>query len=162
MAKFSWRFTIHTSIPCLVLSNICKADIMRLGMLSGFFSLYEGPLEGSPHSNIISFFCTVQLTRPKQSQNKRDKIAKRGIWTSGIYSHTGLHKLCHPTIRDGSKWSNFGARGEHGDVFLFSNLGALWFSENLIGYSLHVYLREVKNNHFPFKHSYLRHFSWRF
>ena len=38
---------------------------------------------------------------------------------------TGLHKLCHPTIRDGSMWSKFGARGEHGDVFLFSNLGAL-------------------------------------
>ena len=34
---------------------------------------------------------------------------------------TGLHKLCHPTILDGSTWSKFGARGEHGDVFLFSN-----------------------------------------
>ena len=38
---------------------------------------------------------------------------------------SGLHNLCHPTIRDGSTWSKFGARGEHGDVFLFSNLGAL-------------------------------------
>ena len=47
-------------------------------------------------------------------------------------------------------------------LFLFSNLGALWFSENLIRYSLHVCLREVKNNLFSFKHSYLRHFSWRF
>ena len=37
----------------------------------------------------------------------------------------GLHKLCHPTIRDGSTWSKFGARGEHGDVFLLSNFGAL-------------------------------------
>ena len=37
----------------------------------------------------------------------------------------GLHNLCHPTIRDGSTWSQFGACGEHGDVFLFSNLGAL-------------------------------------
>ena len=33
----------------------------------------------------------------------------------------GLHKLYHPTIQDGSTWSKFGARGEHGDVFLFSN-----------------------------------------
>ena len=74
----------------------------------------------------------------------------------------GLHKLCHPTIRDESTWSKFGARGEHGDVFLFSSLGALWFSENLIRYSLHVCLGEVKNNLFSFKHSYLRHFSWRF
>ena len=65
-----------------------------------------------------------------------------------IYICTGLHNLCHPTIRDGSTWSKFGAHGEHGDVFLFSNLGALWFSENLIRYSLHVCVMEVKNNLF--------------
>ena len=41
------------------------------------------------------------------------------------YLNTGLHSLFHPTIQDGSMWSKFGARGEHGDVFLFSNLGAL-------------------------------------
>ena len=29
----------------------------------------------------------------------------------------GLHNFFHPTIRDGSTWSKFGARGEHGDVF---------------------------------------------
>ena len=75
---------------------------------------------------------------------------------------SGLYKLWYPSIRDTSTWSKFGAHGEHGDVFLFSNLGALWFSENLIRYSLHVCLREVKNNHFSFKHSYLRHFSWQF
>ena len=75
---------------------------------------------------------------------------------------SGLHKLWYPSIRDTSTWGKFGAHGEHGDVFLFSNLGALWFSENLIRYSLHVCLREVKNNLFSFKHSYLRHFSWRF
>ena len=33
---------------------------------------------------------------------------------------SGLHNLFHPTIRDGSTWSKFGARGEHGDIFLFS------------------------------------------
>ena len=71
----------------------------------------------------------------------------------------GLHNSFHPTIRDGGTWS--GAHGEHADVFLFSNLGALWFSGNLIRYSLHVCLREVKNNLFSFKHSYLRHFLWR-
>ena len=37
----------------------------------------------------------------------------------------GLHNLFHPTIRDESTWSKFRARGEHGDVFLFFNLGAL-------------------------------------
>ena len=61
---------------------------------------------------------------------------------------SGLHKLWYPSIRDTSTWCKFGAHGEHGDVFLFSNLGALWFSENLIRYSLHVCLREVKNSLF--------------
>ena len=37
----------------------------------------------------------------------------------------GLHKLWYPGIRDTSTWSKFGAHGEHRDVFLFSNLGAL-------------------------------------
>ena len=67
----------------------------------------------------------------------------------------GLHKLWYPGIRDTSTWSKFGAHGEHGDVFLLSNLGALWFSENLITYSLHICLREVNNNFFPFKHSFI-------
>ena len=89
-------------------------------------------------------------------------------WTTSFrdwhqwWRQSGLHKLWYPSIRDTSTWSNFGSHGEHGDVFLFSNFGALWFSENLIRYSLHVCLREVKNNLFSFKHSYLRHFSWRF
>ena len=38
---------------------------------------------------------------------------------------SGLHKLWYPVVRDRSTWSKFGAHGEHGDVFLFSNLGAL-------------------------------------
>ena len=38
---------------------------------------------------------------------------------------TGLHKLWYPGIRDRSTWGMFGAHGEHGDVFLFFNLGAL-------------------------------------
>ena len=37
----------------------------------------------------------------------------------------GLHKLWYPSIRDTSTWSKFAAHGVHGDVFLFSNLGAL-------------------------------------
>ena len=37
-----------------------------------------------------------------------------------IYPWAGLHNFCHPTIRNGSTWSKFGARGEDGDVFLFS------------------------------------------
>ena len=33
--------------------------------------------------------------------------------------------LWYPVVRDRSTWGKFGAHGEHGDVFLFSNLGAL-------------------------------------
>ena len=81
---------------------------------------------------------------------------------SSSSSQPGLHKLWYPIIRDTSTWSKFGAHGDNRDVFLFSNLGAFWFSENLIRYPLHICLREVKNNLFSFKNSYLRHFSWRF
>ena len=42
-----------------------------------------------------------------------------------IILRSGLHKLWYPGIRDMSTWSKFGAHGERGDVFLFSNLGAL-------------------------------------
>ena len=86
-------------------------------------------------------------------------FAKDCLLTGLVKSRPGLHKLCYPTFRDRSTWSKFGAHGEHGDVFLFSNLGALGFSENLIRYSLHICLREVKNNIFSSRHSYLRHFS---
>ena len=79
-----------------------------------------------------------------------------------LWPGAGLHKLWYPGIRDMSTWSKFGAHGEHGDVFLFSNLGALCFSENLIRHKLHICLRFVKNNFFSFKHPYLRHFPWRF
>ena len=41
------------------------------------------------------------------------------------YQNAGLHKLWYPSIRDTSTWSKLGAHGEHGDVFLFSNVGAL-------------------------------------
>ena len=41
------------------------------------------------------------------------------------YFKSGLHKLWYPVVRDMSTWSKFGAHGEHGDVYLFSNLGAL-------------------------------------
>ena len=44
---------------------------------------------------------------------------------SAITRESGLHKLWYPGIRDRSTWGKFGAHGEHGDVFPFSNLGAL-------------------------------------
>ena len=52
-----------------------------------------------------------------------DPIAPISVPT--IYLGAGLHKLWYPVVRDRSTWSKFGAHGEHGDVFLFSNLGAL-------------------------------------
>ena len=141
---------------------------------------------GNPHRGAFGVMCKVSffLNRPKPKKMvsklkyhtvapnmsiyktwswmgiptgiSEDKWPDKGGWEAG------LHKLWYPSIRDTSKWSKFGAHGEHGDVFLFSNLSALWFSENLIRYSLHICLREVKNNLFSFKNSYLRHFSWRF
>ena len=58
-------------------------------------------------------------------------IPQRGIETYRMFvkvrHQAGLHNSFHPTIRDGSTWSKFGAREEHGDVFLFSNLSALTF-----------------------------------
>ena len=48
----------------------------------------------------------------------------RATWTQNCCG-AGLHKLWYPVVRDMSTWSKFGAHGERGDVFLFSNLGAL-------------------------------------
>ena len=42
-----------------------------------------------------------------------------GCFTT-LLKGTGVHKSFHPTIQDGSTWSKFGARGEHGDVPRFS------------------------------------------
>ena len=120
-----------------------------------------------------SRFTVISQLRAGKTQSKRPrshcmtyifgKLWQPAInWPIRKSFQSGLHKLWYPGIRDRSTWGKFGAHGEHGDVFPFSNLGALWFSENLIRYSLHVCLREVKNNLFSFKHSYLRHFSWRF
>ena len=66
---------------------------------------------------------------------------KAWIWRRWNDKKAGLHNLFHPTIQDGSTWSKFGARGERGDVFPFSNLDAFWFSENratVLGASLHL------------------------
>ena len=43
-------------------------------------------------------------------------------WLGPVTHHLDLY-----TIRDGSTWSKFGARGEHGDVFLFSKKSKLTF-----------------------------------
>ena len=60
----------------------------------------------------------LQSTRHKEKNTQRTH-------SEHTCTHTGLHKLWYPGIRDTSTWSKFGAHGEHGDVFLFSNLGAL-------------------------------------
>ena len=131
-----------------------------LGILS---SIDRQDKDISTQNNVTNLRqCTALLSCLGQDERwgaKNDwKVSSRRIM-----NYSGLHKLWYPiSIRDTSTWSKFGAYGEHGDVFLFSNLGALWFSENLIRYSLHVCLREVKNNLFSFKHSFLRHFSWWF
>ena len=52
---------------------------------------------------------------------------KRNLMSYKIFyaGYTGLHKLWYPVVQDMSTWSKFGAHGERGDVFLFSNLVAL-------------------------------------
>ena len=57
--------------------------------------------------------------KKKNSNNERRVVVLTSL------DRAGLHKLWYPGIRDSSTWSKFGAHGEHGDVFLFSNLGAL-------------------------------------
>ena len=59
---------------------------------------------------------------PSQPEEEGILIMLETMAVTSVMMVTRLHKLCHPTIRDGSTWSKFGARG---DIFLFSNLGAL-------------------------------------
>ena len=120
----------------------------------------------SATANMCSFqwWCLLGKIFAFVGKSTKDELL---LWQSNLitckssnYFHSGsswagLHKLWYPGIRDTGTWNKFGAHGEHGDVFLLSNLGALWFSENLIRYSLHVCLREVKNNLFSFRHPYL-------
>merc|ERR1711978_126641 len=68
--------------------------------------------------------------RPILSQSALSGIGWLALdWKKGEYFTLGLlpglHKLWYPVGRDMSTWSKFGAHGEHGDVFLFPNLGAL-------------------------------------
>ena len=132
-----------------------------LGILSSIIDRQDKDI--STQNNVTNLRqCTALLSCLGQDERWGAKNDWK-VSSSRIMNYSGLDKLWYPiSIRDTSTWSKSGAHGEHGDVFLFSNLGALWFSENLIRYSLHVCLREVKNNLFSFKHSYLRHFLWRF
>ena len=57
-------------------------------------------------------------------KNQRYAKAKTKLLLD-LFFFLWMHKLCYPTIRDRSTWSKFRAHGVHGDVFLFSNLGAL-------------------------------------
>ena len=52
-------------------------------------------------------------------------ISKKYFTLDYYTPQPGLHKLWYPGIWDMSTWSKFGAHGGNGDVFLFSNLGAL-------------------------------------
>ena len=70
----------------------------------------------------------VKIVCPSKNQPLHFWTAATNQTPLKINLHTcppGLHKLCYPTILDRSTWSKFGAHGEHGDVFLVSNLGAL-------------------------------------
>ena len=74
--------------------------------------------------HILNRPCIV-IIRLEQVNKITVIITVLDIVTVLITISAGLHKLWYPGIRDTSTWSKFGAHGEHGDVFLFSNLGAL-------------------------------------
>ena len=54
------------------------------------------------------------------SDDKHSRADKPAHLIFRFHETAGVHKSFHPTIRDGSTWSKFGARGEHGDVLRFS------------------------------------------
>ena len=78
----------------------------------------------APESNLIPTFVIVPFFK-KIVFVFLNHAPETYLIVTIVIVQPGLHNLCHPTIRDGSRWSKFGACGEHGDVFLFSNLGAL-------------------------------------
>ena len=82
--------------------------------------VYKGDLEedGKGEVNFSRQFFNITLPKAQRT---------RGLSSScqSNFLRSGLHKLWYPGIRDTSTWSKFRAHGEHGDVFLFSNLGAL-------------------------------------
>ena len=75
----------------------------------------------STSTTLVSTLTPRRKERIK-GMKQRDKVMLKG---KKDFQVAGLHKLWYPGIRDRSTWGKFGAHGEHGDVFLFSNLGAL-------------------------------------
>ena len=96
-----WQHFAHCTLHmlCFVSYTAQVQHIAHIPCFARYFALFT--LQYTAYSMLLSVFCTAYITGP------------------------GLHNLFHPTIRDGSTWSKFGARGEHGDVLLFFNLGAL-------------------------------------
>ena len=72
----------------------------------------------------LKFLLKQGQSCPTSAAQKIKKLSETPVTVHNI-AKSGLHKLWYPGIRDTSTWSKFGAQGEHGDVFLFSNLGAL-------------------------------------
>ena len=99
-----------------------------LGILS---SIDRQDKDISTQNNVTNLRqCTALLSCLGQDERWSAKNDWK-VSSSRIMNYSGLDKLWYPiSIRDTSTWSKSGAHGEHGDVFLFSNLGALWFSEN--------------------------------
>ena len=80
--------------------------------------------EQPPTTLLLPPFHLLTTTQTKPTKKHlRAQLNWQNTTNSDIQS--GLHKLWYPVVRDMSTWSKFGAHGEHGDVFLFSNLGAL-------------------------------------
>ena len=76
------------------------------------------------HLDIDMGSCTYYVITDRGGSLQIITVLHR-VGPANDYVTPGLHKLWYPGIRDRSTWGMFGAHGEHGDVFLFSNLGAL-------------------------------------
>ena len=68
----------------------------------------------APESNLIPTFVIVPFFNKFVFLNHAPETY---LIVTIVIVQPGLHNLCHPTIRDGSTWNKFGARGQHGDVF---------------------------------------------
>ena len=97
------RFTTKCGHPLIIKISPGKPEVV---------------LKWSPSGPLVVKY---SVSGQKWSPSDRHVATK---WYLG-YHQAGLHKLWYPGIRDTSTWSKFGAHGEHGDVFLFSNLGVL-------------------------------------
>ena len=158
-----WTALVAYILPFRAVFNISHFNIHSQSI---WFKIWRKTLGQYIQSQIkqskLCIFC-FSLLKILEVEKEKEKISRsrRGekFASKTRTLKAGLHKLWYPSIRDTSTWSKFGARGEHGDVFLFSNLGALWELNQIF---IACLFKGSQEQNCSFEHSYLRHFSWMF